>query len=111
MNEKWGADITYIHVLREDWCYRASVSDLHSKKVIDYSFSRNMTIDIVVDALKNAYSTPRPSNEHIMHTDLGTQYTSKEFQRLLAERKIRASFSRKGCPYDNACMETFHASL
>lgn len=32
INEKWVADITYIHVLREGWCYLASVLDLHSKK-------------------------------------------------------------------------------
>lgn len=111
INEKWVADITYIHVLREGWCYLASVLDLHSKKVIGYSFSRNMTTDIVVEALENAYSTQRPSNELILHTDLGSQYTSQEFQNLLAERKIKASFSRKGCPYDNACIESFHASL
>lgn len=71
INEKWIADNTYIHVLFEGWCYLASVLDLHSKKMIGYSFSKNMTIDIVVDALKNAYSTQRPSNELILHTDLG----------------------------------------
>jgi putative transposase len=65
INEKWVADITYIHVLREGWCYLASVLDLQSKKVIGYSFSRNMTTDIVVEALENAYSTQRPSNELI----------------------------------------------
>lgn len=111
INEKWVADITYIHVLRESWCYLASVLDLHSKKIIGYSFSRNMTTDIVIEALENAYSNQRPSNELILHTDLGSQYTSQEFQKLLSERKIRASFSRKGCPYDNACIESFHASL
>ncbi|GIN87414.1 hypothetical protein J6TS2_38000 [Heyndrickxia sporothermodurans] len=30
INEKWVADITYIHVLRDGWCYLASVMDLHS---------------------------------------------------------------------------------
>jgi putative transposase len=65
INEKWVADITYIHVLREGWCYLASVLDLHSKKVIGYSFSRNITTDIVVEASESAYSTQRPSNELI----------------------------------------------
>lgn len=92
INEKWGTDITYIHALREGWCYLASVLDLHSKKVIGYSFSRNMTIDIVVDVLENPYSAQRLFNELILHTDLGSQYTSQGFQLLLAELKIRASF-------------------
>ncbi|MGI2724408.1 integrase core domain-containing protein, partial [Bacillus cytotoxicus] len=25
--------------------------------------------------------------------------------------KIKPSFSKKGCPYDNACIESFHAIL
>ncbi|MED1717455.1 hypothetical protein C4A76_00885 [Brevibacillus laterosporus] len=29
INEKWVADITYIHILRDGWCYLASVLDLH----------------------------------------------------------------------------------
>ncbi|MEH0005887.1 integrase core domain-containing protein, partial [Bacillus cytotoxicus] len=30
---------------------------------------------------------------------------------LLANYKIKPSFSKKGCPYDNACIESFHAIL
>jgi len=32
INGKWVGDITYIHTLRDAWCYLASVMDLHSKK-------------------------------------------------------------------------------
>ncbi|MGE7920016.1 IS3-like element ISBce13 family transposase, partial [Viridibacillus sp. NPDC093762] len=46
-----------------------------------------------------------------MHTDLGTQYTSEAFQKQLKNHGMIASFSRKGCPYDNACIESFHATL
>ncbi|GIN63999.1 hypothetical protein J27TS8_39920 [Robertmurraya siralis] len=46
-----------------------------------------------------------------MHTDLGSQYTSEDFEVALKEAKIQQSFSRKGCPYDNACVESFHATL
>ncbi len=50
-NEKWVADITYIHTLRDGWCYLASVLDLHSKKIVGYSFSQNMTVGLVLHAL------------------------------------------------------------
>lgn len=30
---------------------------------------------------------------------------------LCEELNIIQSFSKKGCPYDNACIESFHASL
>ena len=111
INEKGVADITYIHTQKDGWCYLASVMDLYSKKIIGYSFSRNMTPNLVVKALENAYHTQKPSEGLILHTDLGTQYTSQEFQTILANYKIKPSFSKKGCPYDNAYIESFHANL
>ncbi|MTP78911.1 IS3 family transposase [Turicibacter sanguinis] len=111
INQKWVSDITYIHVQEEGWCYLASVMDLHSKKIIGYHFSKQMTTDIIVQALKNAYISQRPKDEVILHTDLGSQYTSKDFKDLISDLNIVQSFSRKGCPYDNACIESFHATL
>ncbi|MGE7925712.1 DDE-type integrase/transposase/recombinase, partial [Viridibacillus arvi] len=54
INEKWVADITYIHTLKDGWCYLASVLDLHSKKIVGYKFSRQMTVELVTQALENA---------------------------------------------------------
>ena len=70
-----------------------------------------MTTNFVVKALENAHYTQKPSEGLILHTDLGTQYTSQKFQTILANYKIKPSFSKKGCPYDNACIESFHAAL
>lgn len=54
INQKWVADITYIHTSNNAWCYLASVLDLHTKKIVGYSFSKSMTVDLVLDALSNA---------------------------------------------------------
>lgn len=32
INEKWVTDITYIHTIKDGWCYLASVMDLYSRK-------------------------------------------------------------------------------
>lgn len=104
INEKWVADITYIHTLRDGWCYLASVMDLHTQKVVGYSFSRSMTTELVIQALANACDTQRPKNGLILHTDLGTQYTSDEFEKYVKSKGIKQSFSHKGCPYDNMTM-------
>ncbi|PIC62558.1 IS3 family transposase [Sporosarcina sp. P13] len=111
INEKWVADITYINTLRDGWCYLASVLDLHTKKIIGYSFSTSMTTELVLQALSNAIAVQQPDEGLILHTDLGSQYTSEDFEKALADAKIKQSFSRKGCPYDNACIESFHATL
>lgn len=36
INQKWLTHITYIHTIRDVWCYLESVMDLHSKKTIGY---------------------------------------------------------------------------
>lgn len=111
INEKWVADITYIHTLKNGWCYLASVLDLHTKKIVGYSFSKSMTTELVLQALTNAIDVQQPDEGLILHTDLGSQYTSEDFEKAVKAAKIEHSFSRKGCPYDNACIESFHATL
>ena len=112
INQKWVTDITYIYTLKDGWCYLASVMDIFSKKIIGYSFSRNMTTELDLQAVRNAIKSQCPSGPITLHSDLGSQYTISEFQKYISESKIFThSFSGKGCPYDNACIESFHASL
>ncbi|MTT31634.1 IS3 family transposase [Terrilactibacillus sp. BCM23-1] len=111
INQKWVADITYIHTIKEGWCYLASVMDLCTRKIIGYSFSRSMTTELALKALDNACVNQNPEPGLILHTDLGSQYTSHEFEKAIQEKQIVHSFSKKGCPYDNACIESFHATL
>src|SRR5690625_2633640 len=111
INEKWVGDITYINTLRDGWCYLASVMDLHTKKIVGYSFSRTMTTELITKALANAYHIQKPGEGLIFHSDLGTQYTSDEFAEIIQKFTMTHSFSYKGSPYDNACMESFHAIL
>ncbi|KGM95458.1 integrase [Clostridium botulinum C/D str. DC5] len=113
INEKWVGDITYIHTIKNGWCYLASVLDLHSKKIIGYAFNKRMTNDLVTKALKNAYYNQSPDKDKqlIFHSDLGSQYTSNDLKALCKDFNIIQSFSKKGCPYDNACIESFHSSI
>lgn len=111
LNQKWVADITYIHTLEEGWCYLSTIMDLHSRKIIGYHFDQNRTTDIVAKALDEAILNRKVDNGLILHTDLGSQYTSNEYEEALKKLAITHSYSRKGCPYDNAGIESFHALL
>ena len=111
INQKWAGDITYINTLKHGWCYLASVMDLHTKKIVGYSFSRTMTTELITKALENAFYVQKPDKNLIFHSDLGTQYTSDEFAKTIKRFKMKHSFSYKGSPYDNACMESFHSIL
>ncbi len=70
-----------------------------------------MTAELAVEAVKNACLNVRETRGIILHSDLGSQYTSRSFEKFLNSRGIRHSFSRKGNPYDNACIGSFHSVL
>ena len=47
----------------------------------------------------------------ILHSDQGWQYQHKQYQRMLREKGIRQSMSRKGNCLDNAVIENFFGLL
>lgn len=111
INQKWCIDITYIHIQKEGWTYLASVMDLCSRKIIGYAYGPSMTAELAVDAVKNACLNVKKTEGIILHSDLGSQYTSQVFEAYLHSKGMIHSFSRKGNPYNNACIESFHSVL
>lgn len=111
INQKWSTDITYIHTEKEGWTYLASVEDLYSRKIIGWAFGKTIDANLAVKALRNAAMNVKHTEGIIIQSDLGCQYTSNLFESALAELKIRHSYSRKGYPYDNSCIESFHSVL
>ena len=45
------------------------------------------------------------------HSGQGSQYTSEQFQRLMADNGVTCSMSRSGNVWDNAAMESFFSSM
>ncbi|WP_460874815.1 integrase core domain-containing protein [Furfurilactobacillus cerevisiae] len=74
-------------------------------------FLKKMATKLIIKTLESAVQNRTITEDLIIHSDLGTQYTSDEYNKRLNELHIRHSYIRKGCPYDNAPMESFHASL
>lgn len=70
-----------------------------------------MTTELVIKAFNNAHLSQKPSEGLVLHTDLGSQYTSSEFTQHIQNHYIKQSFSQKGYPYDNACIESVHSLL
>ena len=100
-----------IYTKETGWTYLAIVMDLYDLKIIGWSYGVNMTADIVVEAFKRAKTNRKIENEMIFHSDLGSQYTSNEYEKILKENNVKHSYSKKGYPYDNASMESFNAIL
>jgi len=109
-NQKWVADFTYIWTA-EGWLYVAAVIDLFSRRVVGWSMSDTMTAQLVTDALIMAIWRRGKPDALLHHSDQGSQYTSEQFQRLMADNGVTCSMSRSGNVWDNAAMESFFSSL
>jgi putative transposase len=109
-NRRWIADFTYIWTA-EGWLYVAAVIDLFSRRVVGWSMSTAMTAQLVTDALVMAIWRRGKPDALVHHSDRGSQYTSEQFQRLMADHGVVCSMSRLGNVWDNAAMESFFSSL
>ena len=109
-NQKWIADFAYIWTA-EGWLYVAAIVDLFSRRVVGWAMKAEMTAQLVTDALIMAIWRRGKPDSLLHHSDQGSQYTSEQFQRLMADHGIACSMSRSGNVWDNAAMESFFSSL
>jgi putative transposase len=109
-NRVWATDITYIHT-GEGFIYLNPVIDLFSRRVISYAIDDCMDKTLPLRALKKAIALRNPAEGWIHHSDRGSQYCSNKYLEELKVAKATISMSRKATPYDNACVESFFASL
>ncbi len=109
-NQKWLADFTYVWTA-EGWLYVAAVLDLFSRRIVGWSMKAERDASLVMDALMMAVWRRGKADALLHHSDQGSQYTSEQFQRLLADNGITCSMSRSGNVWDNSAMESFFSSL
>lgn len=109
MSGVWQTDITYIQLTNHSWVYLATVLDPEKRKVLGYKISDTMTADLATSGLRMAFDKHR--KPLIIHSDMGSQYTSAEFNIKCQNYGLKHSYSLKGHPYDNGRMEAFHSIL
>jgi transposase InsO family protein len=109
-NQRWASDITYLRT-PQGWMYLAAVIDLYSRYVVGWSVSALIDRHLVMRALEMAIKRRCPSAGLLHHSDQGSQYASEDYQKLLEQRGITCSMSRRGNCYDNAAMESWFGTL
>jgi putative transposase len=110
VNRLWCADITYVRTW-EGWLYLASVMDCYSRRIVGWAIADHLRAELVVDALEMAVARRRPDAGLVHHSDQGSQYTSLVFTRRCRAVGIDVSMGSRGDCFDNAVLESFHASL
>ena len=109
-NQKWVTDVTEFSLFGEK-LYLSPILDLHSSDLVSYTISSRPVLSMVTTMLEKAFEKIPDGTGLILHSDQGWQYQHKQYQRMLREKGIQQSMSRKGNCLDNALIENFFGLL
>lgn len=104
----WCSDITYIWTF-EGFVYLTSIMDLYSRKIIAWVLSDTLEAKHVTKAVRKAKQARNVEKPLLLHSDRGIQYVCGDY--IEATKGIQRSYSKKAYPWDNACIESFHALI
>ena len=109
-NQKWATDVTEFNVAGNK-LYLSPIIDLFNQEIISYELTERPVFNQVARMLKKAFKKLPNNTKLMLHSDQGWQYQMKQYQRLLKEKGIIQSMSRKGNCLDNAIIENFFGIL
>ena len=105
-------DITYIPYNRT-FAYLSTILDAYTKQILSYVVSDSLEMDFVLETVNKLTKNHgiELSKETLIHSDQGCHYTSTSFIRIVNDKKLRQSMSRKGNCWDNAPQESFFGHM
>ena len=109
-NQKWVTDVTEFSLFGEK-LYLSPILDLHSSDLVSYTISDRPVLRMVTTMLNEAFAKIPDGTNLILHSDQGWQYQHKQYRKMLQQKGIRQSMSRKGNCLGNAVMENFFGIL
>ena len=80
-------------------------------KIVSYSLSKRPNFCQVTTMLQHIFQKIPDNSQLILHSDQGWQYQMRIYQRMLKDKGIHQSMSRKGNCYDNSVIENFFGIL
>lgn len=111
-NQLWLTDITE-HRTAEGKLYACAVKDVFSNRIVGYSIGPRMKSHLAVAALNDAVARrgARAAAGCTVHSDRGSQFRSRKYQRAIKAHGLLGSMGRVGAAGDNAAMESFFSTL
>ena len=79
----------------KDFDWQPVVLDLFSRRIVGWAMRSVLTADLVTDALTMAQWRRGKPRELLHHSDHGSQYTSEQCQRLMAEYGVQPAAFRQ----------------
>jgi len=98
----WVADITWIHLRRED-VYLAVIMDVFTRGIRGWYLSRSLDHTLTCAALWRALRTHTPPEIH--HSDQGVQYAASQYTDVLRQHAVQISMAEVGAAWQNGYAE------
>ena len=109
INQLWQSDITYLYVLGR-YYYIIFIIDAYSKVIKGYNVSDHMRAEANIEALKMALKSSSQSVEGLIHhSDRGSQYVDRGYQKLLNGNGVHISMGMQA--QDNAYAERINGTI
>ena len=94
-NQIWCTDFTYLSLTNGSKRYNCSIIDLLDRSIVASVNSKDITSRLAITTIHQALAAqPRLSNKLILHSDQGSQFTSKEFVDFCFSVGISQSMSK-----------------
>ncbi|MFL2044378.1 DDE-type integrase/transposase/recombinase [Weissella hellenica] len=87
------------HLTNHRWVYLATILDPEKRKVLGYKIGDTTTGELATNSLLMALDKHR--KPLIIHSDMGSQYTSDEFNIKCQNYGLKHAYSLKGIPNIN----------
>lgn len=105
----WASDFTYIK-FQGYFLYLATIIDVYTREIIGWHIAMKHDTDLVLGALKHAIERTGKVPVYL-HSDQGSEYDAKIYEKYVLGNKIILSMSKKASPWENAFQESFYSQF
>lgn len=109
-NEKWTTDVSEFHIAAGK-LYLSPILDMHNREIVSYNISTSPNFQQTLEMLDKAFEKYDNLEGLILQSDQGWQYQMTAYHKILLEKGIVQSMSRKGNCLDNSPMENFFGKM
>lgn len=104
----WASDFTHV-VWRGVNVFIATLIDLYTREIVGWTVLLHHRTELVLNALLSAVNHRPPPG--VLHSDEGSEYTSREYTTVAINLGITLSMSRPGSPWENGYQESFYGKF
>ena len=109
-NEIWATDVSEFHIAASK-LYLSPILELHNREIVSFQILTSLNFKQIEKMLNKAFDKYDNLEGLKFHSDQDWQYQMEPYHKMLKEKNIQQSMSRKRNCLDNAPMENFFGRM